>query len=203
MTFSEIALKLRQSLVTVLLCSNHRTGIRVLLVDSNDLSKPRATVQAPVTMLCTPRAMLHCSALHRTPRASASQEKTFQSLPSSEPAAFVFRFSFFSFFFRFLSALSSGVSPSWRLRFLLCPFSGASALSVAPAVAAGSELTSLSVIGSSLVSLVGDSALVGAMPFSRGALKSLYSAFHLAGVASFGRPYFYQLLVNNSSYQLI
>ena len=32
------------------------------------------------------------------------------------------------------------------------------------------------------------------IPFSRGAVKSLYSAFHLAGVASFGLPYFYDKL---------
>ena len=31
--------------------------------------------------------------------------------------------------------------------------------------------------------------------YSRGAVKSLYSAFHLAGVASLGRPYFCQMLV--------
>lgn len=119
--------------------------------------------------------------------------KTFYSSPS-----FDFRFSFF---FRFLSAFSSGVSPSWRFRFLLSPFSCAS---TAPPIAGAGELASagVSAMGSSLGSLGGFSTDFEAVPFCRGALKSLYSSCHLAGVASFGLPYFWTFvnrLIDTSS----
>ena len=39
--------------------------------------------------------------------------------------------------------------------------------------------------------------MVSGPTYSRGAVKSLYSAFHLAGVDSLGRPYFCQMLVEN------
>lgn len=44
---------------------------------------------------------------------------------------------------------------------------------------------------SSSVATGGSTCLgVWAVPLSNGAVKSLYSAFHLAGVASLGLPYF-------------
>lgn len=114
------------------------------------------------------------------------------SLSSDPPfSGFTFRFSFFSFFFRFRSARSSAVSPSCRFRFLDSPpvpltvSGGTSTPICAPAVAASASAVTVGAGGISDLT-------VGAwmVPFSNGALKSLYSAFHFAGVSSLGRPYF-------------
>ena len=52
---------------------------------------------------------------------------------------------------------------------------------------------SASSAGSDFCSILG--WMVSGPTYSRGAVKSLYSAFHLAGVDSLGRPYFCQILV--------
>lgn len=58
------------------------------------------------------------------------------------------------------------------------------------------DTASASSAGSDFGSILG--WMVSAGPtYSRGAVKSLYSAFHLAGVASLGRPYFCQMLVES------
>ena len=69
---------------------------------------------------------------------------------------------------------------------------------MAPAVAGAEDTASVgsSGIGSSFASLGAASIAAGA-PFSKGALKSLYSSCHFAGVASLGLPYFYTSLVNS------
>lgn len=103
---------------------------------------------------------------------------------------FDFLLSFFSCFFLFRSVRSSSVSPSCLLRF----FESSSSFTRGDWGSEGSFAMSATWLCSSfapadvLVGLVGlDDA---AVPFSSGALKSLYSACHFAGVASFGLPYF-------------
>jgi hypothetical protein len=97
------------------------------------------------------------------------------SLSSLESPFFDFRFSFFSFFsffFRFLSAFSSDVSPSCLFRFLESPFSS-TALDSAGTAGGGASTGgiggALSTSACVVVSVFGWAAV----PFSRGALKSL------------------------------
>lgn len=121
------------------------------------------------------------------------------SLPSSESPFLAFRFSFFSFFFLLRSALSSAVSPSWRLRFFDSPSAGSTT--------GGVETSALGTAGapdvcSALGSALGSASAAGAGCFAgesetpltvSGASKSLYSCCHFAGVASLARPYFCKL----------
>ena len=70
----------------------------------------------------------------------------------------------------------------------MSPFSGRD-----PTVAFAVDTAWASSAGSGFGSIL--SWVVSGPTYSRGAVKSLYSAFHLAGVASLGRPYFCQVLV--------
>ena len=125
-------------------------------------------------------------------------QPVFYSL-SSDSSFFDFLFSFFSFFFRFRSPRSSAVSPSCRFRFFE---SGASAEGFGAASGAASWLTwAPAIVASASAVTVGAGGSSGfrdgaaVVPFSNGALKSWYSAFHFAGVTSLGLPYFYRDLV--------
>lgn len=110
----------------------------------------------------------------------------------SESSFFDFRFSFFSFFFRFRSAFSSAVSPSCLFRF----FDSSSTFSSFAGTCGGAS-SGVGLDGSA--SDFGDGSMLlvdgAATPFSNGALKSVYSFCHLAGVASVVLPYFFTLLV--------
>ena len=133
--------------------------------------------------------MIQCGA--RSKRRERS--KHFYSLSSdSSFFDFVFLFSFFSFFLRFRSDRSSAVSPSCLFRFL--DFSS-SLVGDAGDASAGFSVVIVSFTSSTAPEtvLVGSTLLVVVtVKFSNGALKSLYSAFHLAGVLSLGLPYFYE-----------
>ena len=124
---------------------------------------------------------------------SLSSLSSFDSFLDFLPSFAAF-FSFFSAFLRFRSAFSSGVSPSCFFRFFsLVPFissvlGSTSMASLVPSGATGgadrtSDLAVVSETGCA------DGPLSGAV-------KSLYSACHLAGVASLGLPYFWNLSVH-------
>ena len=58
--------------------------------------------------------------------------------------------------------------------------------------------------GASIERTSGFAGIAAGTPFSvSGALKSVYSLFHLAGVASFGRPYFYSRVSISISPRLV
>ena len=107
-------------------------------------------------------------------RAAAHSE----SLSLSAALLFLFSFlaffaAFSSFFLRLRSAFSSAVSSSSCLRFLV--FSSASPVGATGGAARTSAVEVVSARGADSTSVL---------------LRSLYSAFHLAGVFSLGRPNF-------------
>ena len=101
-------------------------------------SRPKAPYPMPHMIQEPSSSIQHGKALDRRSAVTRNQHSAHHSLPSSDSACFDFRFSFFSLFFRFRSALCSGVSSSCLLRFFVSPFScdGSAAAAISTASAA-------------------------------------------------------------------
>ena len=128
--------------------------------------------------------------LYKLEQPRASLLAKFYSL--SESSFFDFHFSFFSFLFRLRSAFSSTVSPSCLFRFFDSTSTFSSFTGACGEASFGGGLDgSASDFGGGSIPFLGGAAT----PFSNGALKSVYSFCHLAGVASVVLPYFFIMSV--------